>query len=309
MKSFKAIALIIAALSVFSCGQVQRIMDGTEKLPSQIEKTNEEITKTNNSVRKQTIEVSLSKMKEQSYRLSLRPIPFDMLEFGKVAAESLTADEALLITKKTLKKINEERVEDRYPRVDTAAANYQDIVNALDDDKLADLMMITLISGFLPDSTLNQMIAQEAEQGAYRDVVFQILMMRVNFSSDLMLNASVMDKKLETLGKISKAIEYNSKVDFIAKLPFADQISLDITGFSVEAMNKGISQKLNTGLALKNWNRIYSAAQQDFKAMSFASTETEKNAAKASQHAEYSRLLTSLQGYIQAWGQAPAPLK
>ncbi len=303
------LSLSIITILLMGCGQIQRIMDGTEKLPDQIAETNKGMRDTNESIRQQKIGVALSEMQKKSNREYLTPIPGDMIPFGKIMAEALTPDEALLFIKDYFKKINEENFENRYPRVDSLTPEGQTLLASFDHDKIADLMMITIVAGYLPDSTLNQMILIEAEQGAYREILYQTLMLRVSFNNDLMLNAGVMGEKLSTLGKIKKAIEYNSKVEFVARLNFVDQVELKITGFSVPAMNETISKKFDKGLALKNWNRIYSAAQKDFKVQSFAANETEKNQSVDAQKIQHAQLMTELQSFIQAWGQNPLTLQ
>lgn len=150
-------------------------------------------------------------------------------------------------------------------------AEYQSLLVKFMLNKTADLQMITLVSGFLPESTLQEMIDSQSQQGAYRDVLFAVLKMRVNFYSDVMLEAGLIggDKKLETIGQIEKAIEYGEKLDFVCKLEFANQIKMKITGFS-ESQNESLSAVLDKELALKKWKKILEKAEKDFKAQSFS---------------------------------------
>jgi hypothetical protein len=150
-------------------------------------------------------------------------------------------------------------------------AEYQALLVKFMLNKSADLQMITLVSGFLPESTLQEMINTQAQQGAYRDVLFAILKMRVNFYNDVMLEAGLIggDKKLETIGQIEKAIEYGEKLDFVCKLEFANQIKMKITGFS-EEQNENLSAVLDKELALKKWKKIQEKTEKDFKAQSFS---------------------------------------
>lgn len=157
-------------------------------------------------------------------------------------------------------------------------------------NKTADLQMITLVSGFLPDSTLQEMIDSQAQQGAYRDVLFAVLKMRANFFADVMLEAGLIggDKKLETIGQIEKAVEYGEKLDFICKLEFVNEIKMKVTGFS-EEQNDRLSTALDKDLALKKWKKIQERAEKDFKAKSFSKDPlTNENEVKrfAQQHQE-----------------------
>jgi hypothetical protein len=150
-------------------------------------------------------------------------------------------------------------------------AEYQALLVKFTLNKSADLQMITLVSGFLPDSTLEAMIETQSQQGAYRDVLFAVLKMRANFFSDVMLEAGLIggDKKLETIGQIEKAIEYGEKLDFVCKLEFVNQIKMKISGFS-ESQNESLSVPLDKELALKKWKKIQEKTEKDFKAQSFS---------------------------------------
>ncbi len=278
-----------------------KMKDNMEKMGNTTEQMKNGMDATNESIRIQKVAIALSEMQKKENRQYLSPIPGDMMPAGKVMAESLTVDEALLFLKDYIKKINEENFSNRYPTDDQSTPDGQKLLAGFEHEKLADLMMITIVAGFLPDKTLNEMISQESEQGAYRDILYQTLMLRVIFNNDLMLNASVLNEKLLTVGKINKAIEYNQKVDLIAKLPFHDQIALSITGFSNPDMNAAISKRLDISVALKNWNKIYSAASEDFKATSFANDDAVKQAVLAKQQAEFSKSMNTIQNFIQSW--------
>lgn len=286
--------LVIAAVAFTGCAKLERVIDGAEGLPKQIDQTNSGIQNTNENVRLQKVGILVTEMRKKENREYLTPIPGDMMPYGKLLADTLTVEEALLFVKDYVKKINEETFENRN--------NKKLTIEEFEHDKLADLMMITIISGYLPDSTLNRMIAQESEQGAYREILYNILMLRVVFNNDIMLNAGVMNQKLETVGKINKAIEYNDKVDFVAKLNFTDVIGMEVTGFSTAEMNAATSRKLDTSLAATNWNRILNAAQLDFKATSFATSPSDRAQAMAVQTSQYNQSVGVIRSYLKTWG-------
>ena len=181
-------------------------------------------------------------------------------------------------------------------------AEYQGLLVKFMLNKSADLQMITLVSGFLPESTIQEMIGTQSQQGAYRDVLFAILKMRVNFYNDVMLEAGLIggDKKLETIGQIEKAIEYGEKLDFVCKLEFVNQIKMKITGFS-ESQNESLSAALDKELALKKWKKISEKAEKDFKAQSFSKDPlTNENEVKrfAQQHQQ---ALATIKAKLEAY--------
>lgn len=307
MKKLNQIILVLVVLTATACGQIKNIMDGTEHLPDQIAETNRGMAETNENIRLQKIAFTISEMKKKENREYLVPIPGDMMPFAKVMAPALTVEEAMLFFKNAIKKINEEGFANRYASLEPTAPRYPETMTQFEHEKLADLMMVTIVAGFLPDATVQAIINRESEQGAYRDVMYQILMLRAMYHSDLMLNASVMNTKLETVGQINKAIEYNQKVDFIDKLDFADQIELKITGFTTPEMNS--EMKLDTTVAATNWKRIYTSAQSDFKAMSYKKDPAQKQQSESSQAAEFNQSVEVIKGYLKSWGAEPTALK
>lgn len=177
---------------------------------------------------------------------------------------------------------------------------YQELLVNFTLNKAADLQMITLVSGFVPDSTIEEMINTQSEQGAYRDVLFAILKMRVNFYNDVMLEAGLIsgDKKLVTLGQIEKAVEYTEKIDFVCKLPFVNQVAMKITGFT-EDQNTKLSEPLQKDLAAKKWAKVLEKAQKDFRADSFAADPAQKDNQAKEYAARYKALIEKIQSKLK----------
>lgn len=138
-------------------------------------------------------------------------------------------------------------------------------------NKAADLQMLILVSGFLSKATLDEMIASQAVQGAYRDVLFAILKLRANFFDKVMLDAGLIGtgKKLETVGQIEKAAEYAENIDALCNLEFVNQIAFKTEAFD-ESLNKVLSAPLEKDLSKKTWEKILKKSQEDFKAQSFS---------------------------------------
>lgn len=300
----KLILITLFALILSGCAKMEALIDTPNKMDDMARTTHQMkdgMDSTNEAIRMQKISIALSEMQKPANRMYLSPIPGDMMPAGKVLAESLKAEETVLLFKNYLKKINEEYFENRFPMVDKASKEGQALLADFEHDKMADLMMITIIAGFLPDELVKDLILTESEQGAYQEVLFSILMLRFNFNNDLMLNASVLSEKLITVGKINKAIEYNAKVDAIAKLPFYDLIGIKITGFSDSEMNKSISKKIDRKIALNNWKKIYSHAASDFLTTSFDKDSGVRQNAMQLQKSEYNKSLNRLNNFINSW--------
>lgn len=368
----KAIITIIAAITLSSCGQIQRIMDGTENLPNQIQETNNGMAKTNEAIRKQKIGEAIKIMLDKNNRKAIFPIPSDMMAAAKTMGEALTANESILFVKNYLIKINNYQAQDVNPpsepslvdvqvpempvaptepargedgKVDPAAladyqyqstvylnkmaeynlkvqinaennrkiedyqskySQYEKAVEGFVMDKSADLYMLMMVSGFLPDTTVAELVKQEADQGAYRDVIYQILKMRVDFYKQIMLDAGMLDgeaNKLDTIGKVEKAIEYAEKLDYVCKLNFTDLISLKITGFPDKSQNENLSKPLDKDTALNTWMKIQKKAMDDFKAQSFDKDPAKKEQSEKEYAAKHKKALDLIQKKIDAYSK------
>lgn len=173
-------------------------------------------------------------------------------------------------------------------------------------DRDADLFMLMLVSGFLPDETIEKMVKQEINQGAYREVVLQILKLRADFYSKIMLEAGMLQgnkNKLDTLGKIQKAIEYAEKVNYVCKLSFADMIALKIEGFNNRKLNENYSKPLDKNLALALWVKIEKKALEDFKAHSFDEDPAVKEKSEKEYAEGYKKALELIKKRIDNYGK------
>lgn len=282
----KLIITITALLMFSSCEKLNHIMDGTENLPNQIQETNDGMKKTNEAVRMQKIGVAFGVLKDEKMRAKLVPIPFDMMSAAKILAEALTAEEAVLFVKNYVIMLNKVQSVDVSPPMDEEKFQHE---------RMADYYMLMLVSGFLPETTVKEMVATESNQGPYQNIMLNILKLRVDFNSDIMLimgvlglnpsekdadgNYKVLDEKskLDTIGKIEKAIEYNEKIEFVCNLDFADKVDLQIEGFKLKAFDKE--------LAKKNWELILKRSQADYKAQSL-SKDPAKNEAEVKEYTE-----------------------
>ncbi len=288
--------IALVSLLVFSaCGKIERIMDGTENLPNQIQETNNGMKKTNEAIRMQKIGVASEILKDEKMRANLVPIPFNMMSAAKIMAEALTAEETVLFVKNYIISLNKTQSVDVYPPIDEEKFQHE---------RMADYYMLMLISGFLPDATVSQIIANESNQGAYQNIMLNILKLRVDFNSDMMLimgvlglnpnekdadgNPKVLDdkSKLDTLGKIEKAIEYNEIVEKVCNLEFSDKIDIQIDGFKLKPLDKE--------LAKKNWNLILARSQSDYKAASLSKDPAKNEAEVADYTARYNALLEKI---------------
>ncbi len=292
----KSISFILASLMFFtSCGQIQRVLDGTEKLPADIKALNGKIDKTNKGVHLQELSQALDRMKNEKNRANLLPLPIDMMSSGKAFAEEVTAEEMILFVKSNLIKIENQQAVDSVPAIDEELFQH---------NRLADYYMLVMVSGFLPDAIVKTIVDTESDQGAYQDVMLAILKMRVEFNSDQMLLMSMLGLspiefdenkqykvikptlKLDTLGKIKRAMLYNSKVEYVCNLPFVNKVGLDIPNFPALPFDKE--------QAKKNWKIILNRAEAEFKSVSLLGVPAENESQVAEYNKTYQKLIAEL---------------
>ena len=316
MKIITIAIMTISSLAFFSCGKMHDLLDTPEKLDKMLATTNnmagttklmkEGMDSTNESIRMQKISIALTELLKKENREYISPLPGKMLPPGKVMAESLTAEEVLLFTKDFVKKVNEEQITDRHPGINLESDDGKKLLLEFEKEKTADLSMLKIISGYLPEPILNQIIDQESEQGAYREELFQILMLRAQFYDKLMLGASIMQYDLDTLGRIEKAIEYNTKLQKIEKMPFRDSITLVVTGYKNAADNELNSEVLDLKAAQKNWKSIKRKATKEFKVKSYAVGE--QNAVATQKQTErFNELMQQVQKEIDGGATVATP--
>ncbi|MBY0555206.1 hypothetical protein K2P97_11800 [bacterium] len=295
------ITLTIVLIALTSCDKLKKMEEGMDATRAGIKNTTE-------GLRKQKLAEASKLMLDENNRKTLSPIPSNMMSAARAMGEALLADEMLLWTKNYLIKVNEEVFTDTYPWIDEGTEEGMILKVKFTLNKMADLQMMMLVSGFLAESTLEQIVNEQAEQGAYRDVAFAILKMRADFYSDVMLEAGLIggDKQLSSLGQIDKAIEYGEKLDYISKLDFADQIKMNITGFD-EKKNESLSRPLDPKLAALKWTKILTKAQADFKAQSFSKDPAKNEAAVREYAQKYKEALEKIQAKLRAYPALPAP--
>lgn len=298
----KQITMVMMMIMLSSCGQIQRVLDGTEGLPVKIDQTNENSRIIAEGVRKQKISEAIKVLKEEKTRAKLFPLPFDMMPAAKTIANAFNAEEAVSFIKLTLSTLNSGvTAGDMNPPMDEERFQYE---------RVADYYMIMLIAGYLPEATVKTIVENESNQGADQTTMLGILRLRVSFNHDIMLLMATLGlnpgekskdgdyavlnpkSKLDTLGKIENAIKYNEIIEYVCDLDLADQVGVEIADIKVEPLDKE--------LAKKNWYLIAQRAQDDFKATSF-SKDPEKNKTDVANYiAKHKSLLEKIQKKLES---------
>lgn len=296
----KILLLALAFVGFASCGKIDRALD----MPDKMDQMNQGMKETNESIRLQKLAIALDQLMKKENQEFLSPIPGDMMAPGKLLAETLTAKEATELIYVKLKNVNENTYRDRHPEDDSLAQTSQ--IQDFERSKLALLYAVEIVSTFLPDDVLNQIIHDQIRLGGrYSETALQILAMRADFYNRVMLKASLLGSKLSTVGGLVMATEYNSKIDMICKLSFAKRIELKITGFMNQDQNDEMSStlKLDTAVAKANWVMLLDRSQE-VQSIGSMGNDQEDNAEVQRQNAVLKDQLSVINNYINSW---PAP--
>ncbi len=300
MKSVNKIIFLIAIIAASACSKINSVMDSTEAIPEKMNLLNKGMSDTNESIRLQKLAIALEQVMNEKNQSFLSPIPGDMMGPGKLLAESLTAEEAVKLIYVKLVNVNENTYRDQFPD-DSELKNIAQI-QSFERTKIAIYYAVQIIATFLPDQIINEIVETQIKHGGrFYDVGLQILMMRVSFYDKVMLHASLFKDTMKTVGMVSEAIEYNKKIDAIAKFKFANRIGIKITGFSNQAQNEAMSEKLDVTVAAKNWTTILDRASREVEILGISGNEAEDKAEIAREKSVLEQNIAIIQNYLSTW--------
>ncbi len=302
----QVLCIAIFGILFSGCGMVE--------MPSKMDKTNENMEKmidnmnhTNDGIDQQKQLIPFENMLKPENTANLFPIPTRMMPYGKKLAEAISAQDFVELAYLWLKEIDEVLPAHKVDANGNEIPYTQDEITGINHDKTAVLMALQVVAGFLPQKAVQEMIeSQVYNSGRYENTVYTILMLRVQFTRDILLDASLLSKPLDNSGKVAQAVDYNKNIDFIAKLPFAGKIALKTTGF-IPTEDSPVEQ-LDTGVALKNWQRIQRSAERDCNVTARGAEPKTGDAAKDQQlHQvevnQYNQALSDIHTFIGSWSR------
>lgn len=258
----KQLLLVLAIAIGFSgCGKLTKVLDKAESIPDKMDNLNQGMNETNASVRLQKLGVFESMVLDQDHYEMLAPFPADLMTGGKFLGEALTDEEALMWVFKSIKKINTYDINTN-PLLDAQDPKVQ---AKFDHDKLGLYMAVTIVSGYLRDSVIDQIVQRIYTSDRFSETGLQILALRAKFYSDVMLGGSLYTEKFTTLGHVKEAIDYNSKIERVANLPYAQLIKVDIVGMLTPEMNEAMSVKFDPTIVNTNWSKIKTLGEAGFE--------------------------------------------
>ncbi len=297
----KATILAVLGFSLIGCGA----MRATEKMPGKMEETQQQIQDTNNQLKKmretvdqQPVAIAFEDLLKEELGRDLQPVPFDLMPFAKKFGQYASNEDIADVVYLWMKKLNELTLDTESPTADqTAAFNHH---------KMHIFSALQAVCGLLPEAKVQQIIKEQIEgDGRFQQAAMQLLMLRVRFLRDVMLEASLFSEPLDNVGKLEKAIEYTDSIDEIARLPYASEISIKITGFL--APIPAIEESLDPGLAVETWIKIRNKAARSLVVKPKPVTGNPGVDEKLfdERQARVTRALAKTEGKIAGWQSKP----
>ena len=292
----KQLLLVLTIVVGFSgCSKLHSVLDKAESIPGKMDSLNQGMGETNASVRLQKLGVFESMVLDQDNYEMLAPFPADLMTGGKFLGEALTDEEALHWVFKSIKKINTYDINSN-PLLDAQDPKVQ---AKFDHDKLGLYMAVTIVSGYLRDSVIDQIVERIYTSDRFTETGLQILALRAKFYSDVMLGGSLYTEKFATLGHVKEAIDYNSKIERIAKLPYPHAIKVDIVGMLTPEMNEAMSVKFDPTIVNANWSKIKTLGEAGFEVKPLSGNNTADQAEAKRQRDVFNSYISFLNGKIQ----------
>jgi len=246
-------ALMISTLVLTACG-AQDAIDATRSMPAklddtntQVRKSNEQMAEMNEIINQQPVQISFENLLSAELGRDLSPIPFDLMPFAEKFGEYASGEEVVKVVYLWMKKLNEVTLDAENPTPEQ--------IQEFNHRKLHVYSALQAVCGLLPQAKVQEVIdAEISGNGRFQTAAMQLLMLRSMFLRDVMLEASLFSEPLDNVGKFEKSIEYADSIDFIARLPFAKELKVKISGFLDPY--PVIEESFDVGIALQTWTKI-----------------------------------------------------
>jgi hypothetical protein len=300
MKSL--ISILSLAIVCAACDATRALDSAANKMPNtmtsmnnKMDETNKGIQSTNESVRLQKLILAKDDMLKPENTRDLEPVALGMIAGAKKFGEAATTEELIEFTYVLLKQIREEKPVD---------LNAPGVKEAYDHDKMIKFSQLNTIAGFAPEQKVDQIINEQIYgSGLYIDEAYAFLTARVLFLGTY-LGESLLATPIKTLNKMDETIVRLGSIDKILKLPFKDQIKMEVVGFIVrEPINVALFDETgaiadDSWNAPKLWSKVQKAFDRDLKDGNLVNANASKKSAAQS---KIGLMKTQVQGYIDSW--------
>ena len=277
MKTFLLFLTVCFSFVLSSCG-INESMDAVKATPEKMdnmqntigkmhgtmEKMNKGMGETVAGVNDQRILIPLIELMKYENYDELSPLPVKLLPYGKSLAQAVTADQMVEIVYLWLKEIDEVYPPKALDKNGNEIEYTAEQIDKINTTKLGRLAALQITAGFLPQTTVDQIIENQIINfGRFEETTYTILMLRVQFIRDVLLDASLLSKPLNSVGGLNQAIAFTQSLELITQLAFAAKIKMKVSGLL--APQENFEETLKKDLALTKWKKIKLSAEKDLK--------------------------------------------
>jgi hypothetical protein len=285
------------AITLTGCGAINGTMNATEQMPAKMDDTIGQMKRTNETVEQQPVEIALEKMLDPQNGVALNPIPFDIMPYAETFGKYATTDQIVKIVYLWMQKLN--------MRVPDQASPTPDQVATFNQQQNQTFYALESICGLLPDDKVEQIVHDEiVGAGRFKNAALQMLMLRVRFIRDVLIHASLLSEPIDNVGKLEYGVNYANSIDYIARLPFAAEVSVDIYGFLPPLAE--VKETLTPQpTALGAWTDIKSAIQIPTGLQSVTGDPNQDKQLAAQEKARQDNAMATINAKIKSWGGMP----
>lgn len=302
------IILLVATMALSAC-ELKSAIQSVNDMPGKLDETNKQITNTNDNVHKQALQVAIDEMSKPENQQELFPLPAAMMPFGKAFAETAYENELLDYVFLKLKEVEEVNPTNGVDANGNDIPLTPDQLSKLYISKNGTLYSLFIISGYIPDQVMASIVQHQiVGNGLYQQLSLNILMMRVIFWRDLMLDSDLLEKPLTTSGMMNEAIHRLSKIEYVLELPFVSQVKLDVKDGVHNLVNVSDSLTKNGSLdaTVSEWKKAYNGAMsgaQAYQKQSYTGNAQQDEANYRAETAAQSQALSTMKKYSDSWAQ------
>lgn len=288
------LTLVFSVLLLSGCGADEAIK-ATKSMPERMDRMKQKMDETEIALGRV---FSFEALLKEEYGRELIPVPFDLIPFATEFSKYAPADELIEVVYLWVRKINEVTLDLPNPTAEE--------IFKFDWKKMHVQAALQAVAGTIPKAKLEKIIREQIHSsGRYSDAALNLLMLRIRYLRDVMLGASLLAERMNDVGDLEKAIEYAEEIEYIARLRFARQIHIELTGFKNNDLD--VLEAFDPTVAVKTWQKIKFKAnvglRVEMKDVSDVPGENER--LYQENQARYNKALALVNQRIQGWGGRP----
>ncbi len=233
----------------------QSTTDMTTKMDEtnhKIDETNQKMASLKAAIHKQTLAAALTELLKPENTKYLFP-PTSLMAAGQVFVDEATPREITELIYVYLKEIDEVLPDDSLKGAD---GKYPPtLIAEVDHAKLAKFTILEVIAGLMPQDKVEEAVKTQILQGGRYDLTAKsLLMLRTLFLKSFLIEEDLFSGKIDNFGKMDEALERVSNLDWIARLPFAGEITVKTRGMLNPENN--VNEKLDPLMMLAMWDHL-----------------------------------------------------